>query len=495
MHLSYDSVIFWEKKSIKYLLIPFVLLAFSIVLRLAALFQTSYGNGWDAYFYLIQVKALLTEGSMHSADVSLIYPFLLLFKLFINDYVLAYKIAAAFISGLYVISLYYIACEATQGKKCFTNAILIASFAIFSPTITYMVAQFPKNMLALTIFNFFLLFWLKEKKWAMLLFLVLSFFTHRLTAGIIIIFIVFQMLNKRRIIWLLLILGVLTGLSFLLPGLIKLDDAERFKDVFTLNPQFAAYSFIRLFGMNKISIYWIAEIMVLLIVYVFAFILLMLKPGIVAKNLRKSLFILAIICLLLLFPFFRFDINGPAFRFFLSFMVIVPLFMLVIAVDKGKTIKIIMISLLFVASLFSFKSYNPLKFDPPYGSYQKIAEVTLNYLQNKKCEIVIAHKGLAEYITFTKGIDVLPWQPESRYDIVQTFRISSGISSTDFRYYLKKEEMDSIKKAGIDYFILPETIWQAFTEKVKQNDELGLLKIIYSDKNPYRVRPDYLLKK
>jgi len=132
--------------------------------------------------------------------------------------------------------------------------------------------------------------------------------------------------------------------------------------------------------------------------------------------------------------------------------------------------------------------------DPPYKTYFKITEKTALLLKNKNFDIIVAHKGLAEYFTFITGIDALPWQPESKYTIEKTWRISSGISFSDFRYYLKEEETDSIKKVGIDYFLLHETLWQRFIAKIKQNDEMNLMKTVCSDQNPYKLRPAYLLK-
>jgi len=481
-------------KLLKVFLLPILLVVMSFVIRLIALLQTDFGNGWDAYFYLIQIKALLTEGRMHSNDVSLIYPYLLLVKLVIPDYIIAYKSAIALMSGFYVLSLYLLAKVVLTDKNNYINALFIASFALFSPTITYMASQFPKNLLGLVLFNFFLIYWIKDKRWAIILFFILTFFTHRLTAGVIFIFVVIQLINKRRFLWMTIIGILLILLSFVLPGIIHIYDIERFRDILSTNLQFAPLSFIKLLGIDKVGYYWIAEIIVLFVILMITIVSLIFYRQHIKPYLQKFYFILIFISFVLLFPYYKFDFNGPALRFFLSFLCIAPLFLLFISEKISKSIKIAFICILSVSSLVSYRTYSPKKLDPPYKIYSKITEKTALLLKNKDFDIIIAHKGLAEYFTFTTGIDALPWQPESKYLIEKTWRISSGISINEFNYYLTTEVTDSIKKVGIDYFLLTESLWQRFIILIKQRDDFNLMKTVYSDRNPYKVRPAYLMK-
>ncbi len=481
-----------KNKNYLVFILPILLVIMSFVIRLIALLQTDYGNGWDAYFYLIQTKAILTEGNMHSKDISLIYPYLLLFKLIIPDYILAYKTAVALISGFYVLSLYLLAKQVSVDKNSYINALFIAAFALFSPTITYMASQFPKNLLGLVLFNFFLVFWLKDKRWIILIFFLLTFFTHRLTAGIICIFALIQLLNRRRLLWMLIIGVILFSLTLVLPGIIHFYDIERFRDVFSFNLQFAPFSFTNLIGFEKIGYYWMAEMIVLFLFLSITIISLIFYRQHIEPYLQKFYFTLILISFVLLFPFFKFDINGPALRFFLTFLCIAPVFIPFLSEKMNKTFKMGLVFLLIITSLFSYLTYSPKNMDPPYYLYNKITERTRLLLKNKTFDIVVAHKGLAEYFTFTSGIDALPWQPESKYPIDKTWRISSGISLSGFRYYFKEDVTDSINKIGIDYFLLPESLWQRFIRQVKLKDDLNLMQIVYSDKNPYRVRPDYL---
>jgi len=490
--------ILWNKYQMivfRNFLLPLLLFAVSFIFRYIALLQTDYGNGWDAYYYLIQIKALLTEGSMHSQDFSIIYPFILLFKIFISDFIIAYKVAASTISGLYVLSLYLISKEVTKDKNNYLNYILVTAFALFSPTITYMASQFPKNLLGLVMLNFFLLFWIKDKRWAIILFFLLTFFTHRLTAGIICIFVVFQLFYKRRFIWLGITLIAIFVLSYFLPGLIHFYDIERFSNTFSVKPQFAPLSFIQLTGIEKISYFWIAEIIISILFFLTAIVTILFYRNHIRTFLKKFFLLIILICIVLLFPFFIFDFNGPAFRFFLTFLCIYPLFILIINDKIHNVIKISFTGILIIASFFSFRSYSPEKFDPPYNTYEQLIIKTTTLLKDKKPDIIIAHKGLAEFFTYSTGMDALAWQPESRFSLEKTWRISSGISMSDYKFYLNQELTDSIKKVGIDYFLLPETIWQEFVNYVEENDALQLTNIVRSEKNPYKIRPAYLKKR
>jgi hypothetical protein len=52
----------------------------SALLRFRALSVTPFANGWDSYFYLVQLKSWVEQGRMHSPEASLFYPYLRLFQ-------------------------------------------------------------------------------------------------------------------------------------------------------------------------------------------------------------------------------------------------------------------------------------------------------------------------------------------------------------------------------------------------------------------------------
>ena len=69
------------------------------LLRWLAFAQTPFANGWDSYFYLIQLKSWIETGHMHSPEASLIYPLMRCCVWLTGDYVSGYKLCAAGLAG------------------------------------------------------------------------------------------------------------------------------------------------------------------------------------------------------------------------------------------------------------------------------------------------------------------------------------------------------------------------------------------------------------
>ena len=127
------------------------LMTLTFIQHLWTFVQTPYVTGWDGYFYLIQAKAIIEEGSMHSSDSSLIYPLLVVLVQVFGDYILTFKVLTALIVSLIVGVSYQLGAEISQKKEI---GLLLAVWFVFSPHLTYVAAQFPKNILG---FLFFLL--------------------------------------------------------------------------------------------------------------------------------------------------------------------------------------------------------------------------------------------------------------------------------------------------------------------------------------------------
>ncbi len=72
----------------------------SFLLRLASLNQTPFANGWDSYFYLIQLQSLAEKGQMHSEEWTILYPLLCLLNL-IFDYVMATKVLSSLLAACF----------------------------------------------------------------------------------------------------------------------------------------------------------------------------------------------------------------------------------------------------------------------------------------------------------------------------------------------------------------------------------------------------------
>jgi len=246
-----------------------VLALLSVVIRFKALQQTTFGNGWDAYFYLIQLKSWIEEGSMHTADQSLIYPLLRLVNYWAGDYVLAYKMTAALLAGLATFAIFQVA---LRWSKSLSIALLIGSISLFSPHLTYFAAQYPKNLLGLVLLFFFLGSRKEKRTYESVVYLIIGFFCHRLTFGVAMIFglawLILEYFSLKKVA-ILLSLGLLfLVLSYLIPGLPNLTDFERFGGLLSSEFQFAPYSFIQTFGTeDRISELWLGEIIIATLIY------------------------------------------------------------------------------------------------------------------------------------------------------------------------------------------------------------------------------------
>ncbi len=475
---------------------PGLILAFlSMALRFKALQQTSFVNGWDGYFYLVQLKSWIEEGAMHSADQSLIYPLMRGVHWFSNDYVLTYKLTAALIAGLVTFGVFHVA------KRWSGNlyiAILLGSISLFSPHLTYFAAQFPKNLLGFAFLLFFMASLEGSSKKTPYVWLLLCFFGHRLTFGVALIFggiwVAAKHLSIKKIALLLASLGILFILSLLIPGLPNLSDFQRFDGLLSWNFQFAPYSFVETFGTdNRISHFWMAEIIVAVVIY-FLCISFLFQKG--KRWLVWTLFGLSTF---LLFPFYTWDLTGMAYRFFLLYVLLAPLFIpLLLKLEKSKTNKasLLFITILFMlGSIYSWRSYHPEKHDAAYKKYAKLTSNTLKYLDSTNTDLVISHNALAEYFTFTTGIDAMPWNPEYEIETTKLWRIATDIRASEMQYYLNEDDMESVHKIGIRYFLMPEYLWQKIlSEATKKGDDF-LLEKLNTWRNPHRIRPGFLLKK
>ena len=476
-------------------LLPFataaLLLFASFLLRWLALGQTPYGNGWDAYFYLVQLKAWLEEGSMHSQDLSLIYPYMLLFKAFIADYVLAYKAGAAFLAALFSLSVFALAYK-LSGRR-YAPALVLGAFTLFSPELTYFAAQYPKNLLGL-LFLLWLMYVADNWKLALLL-LLLGFFGHRMTALLGMGYIAtYYLLRFGKLRPLLIVAGI--GLAFLalgilLPGLLSFYDWERLEGFLSPQPQLLLLSFQDTLSAAAFSPFWQAELWLSGFFLVVALAYLLYRKAWQAREMA-----LILLALLLIFPFYSWSTEGIAFRFVQVFILLSPLLLIPLLAqleNAQRKVFSLMAALLAVLALFSWKSYEPVRHDPPYALYRYITGRALHALKGEEAELVIAHKGLAEFFTFSSGLDAMPWEPEYAIAPEKLWRISAGFEKQELVYALGQEG-SKMWALGMDYTLLPESSWQQILKQWQQEENKELLEEAQSWRNPFTQRPAYLLK-
>lgn len=487
-----------------------VLLSFG--LRLCVFQETPYVTGWDGYFYLIQVQSLLETGAMHTTDSSLIYPFLLVWVKLIGDYVLAFKVVAALLSSVFVGLTCWLG---WRFSKRWEVALLLGSWFVFSPHLTYFAAQYPKNLLGLIFFLGLMLvlsfFEKSPRKYSILILfsmLILNYFGHRMTfvcsVGLLVAWSIFRWFNWK---WWLgsLVVGVgfiLT--SSLFSGVLNLSDLDRFDGMFTLELQFAVWSFYQSFSeVNLLSFSWKFEI--------FSNVILLVSAGLyIAKqwflgdykedtnidvSFDWSLFYANLLLVYgLLFPFFKWSLVGFSYRLVLVFFLITPIVTIFIAKEFSKKILIGLSFILVSSSFYSIQSYQPKKHDAPYLTYEKATKKTLQKIPATSIELLIAHNSLAEYFTFTTHIDALPWLPEYTIDSTQLWRIATDIRPNQLEYYLTPQQQKLTHRLTVQYFLIREDVWQFFLKEVKKDNDIGLLNELQTWRNPHCIRPGFLLK-
>ncbi len=467
-----------------------VIFLISFILQFIALNQTPFANGWDGYYYIMQAYTFIEKGAMRSPDYSLIYPYYITLSYLARDYILAFKIGSAVLSGTLTVSAFFISKKLTN--NIFTS-FLVGAFFIFSPTFYYFTAQFPKNLLGV-IFFLWLLYFLAERKliWTGVFFL-LGFMAHRMIAGISVIILLIGFLKGFKFKLLLPFVALALLIAFLLPGIIHIADFERFSNLISESLYIPPLQLIDFFGWSKMSIVWKVETILLYIAFL-VFLVIKLFKFIKTKKIDDASKFLITTLMVLSLPIYTFTKASIGFRFYLAFNLIAVLAIPYLVKLFPNYIKISLIGCLIVLSAFSFKSYNPNKFDPPYGSYFITMDNVNSYLKDKEAELIIAHQALAQIVIIYSDYDATNWQPidSTKYETV--WRITSNVKYYYFKKYLDEEDLINLKHLQGEYYLLREDKWQKFYKKILDLDNYDLVKKI-GLWNPVKPKPEYLLKR
>lgn len=471
-----------------------VFFTLSAGLRFLALAQTPYANGWDGYFYLEQVKSLIERGHLHSPDTTLIYPYLAALSLFTSDYILALKIGVALLSGALTVSVYLLARTLSGNAQ---PAALLAALSVFSPTHTFLAAQFPKNLMAMVAFHFFLLAVLNRRAvWATLFFLLI-FLTHRLLVGVSILFIVFTFVVAGRMKPLLLLAlaagALLVPLSIFSAGTLHISDLARLNDLFSLTPNFPPFAFIETLGSEKVSALWQAELFGAVLTCT-GFIAFSAMPFLRRQYFHRFYLTIALLCSVLAFPFFKFDLIGAAYRFFPVFVLIAPL--LLVPLLERLTLRQSRVFVIFFIGLawFSKEAYQPRLFDADYARYEGMTKRVSERLKLKPVELVVAHKGLAEFYAFTTGVDAMSWLPEPNFDKTRVWRIAADVEPFEIVAVLGDSASPAPEQLNLSYVLVREDVWQALMQRVSEGEDEELKGRVFSWQNPSAMRPNFLMR-
>lgn len=445
----------------------------SSILHFHFLNQSEFATGWDSYFYIIQIKSFFEEGKMHSNDVSLIYPFYFCLYFLIENYELSFKIGSALLVGLYTLSLFSVGLEKSK-----STAFLLVSWSLASPHLTYFSSQYPKNLLGLCFFIFFIYF-LQKRNWKFsILFFILNIFAHRMSIFLCMIslgvFLLSQIKNKKFLLLIPILLTLVLFIGFFFKGILNIHDFERFNGILSSKPSFIFHQFLEIFNFSTL---WKSELIILLLIAIFV----LFKRG---KNDIEKM-ILSIF-LIFIFPFYHCTLDNLIFRLCMALFLLLPLLLPLIFTKKSHIYTIAFS--LFIISFFSASSYVPKKHDPPYLKYQRMCKK----LPKKDIELIIVHKGFAEYLTFYTGIDALPWQVEYKVNSEKLWRIVHKIDYQYFVYHLK--DSPNYQRLSFDYTLIREDFWQELVKKMENENDKMYLEHTKKWYNPHVIRPQYLLK-
>ncbi|MBV6443587.1 MAG: hypothetical protein EPGJADBJ_05369 [Saprospiraceae bacterium] len=506
----------------------------SAMFRLWALSQTSYANGWDAYFYLVQLKSLEETGSMHSPEASLFYPYLRLFYWITGEYVPALKTGTAILAGAFTATVFWMAGHRASNRY----ALPFTVWSLFSPHLTYFAAQYPKNLFGLVLLVAFIgsLDRLTLSRSSVfgragilpVLLLVFNYFGHRLTFALAVIYLTFWMIARHKQVFSLkkllhaaIAICLFLTIGRIFPGLFHIVDFGRLSGVLSWAPQFAPYSFVRYFGPERISGWWMAEVAAvtgcwLLVVGCWLLVVgcrlpvagcrlvhrpRLLNPQSPIPNPQspirnpQSSNALPALCSLLLFPFLEWTFTGVAWRFFLVFVLLTPLLVIDFQFDKRMRSGLIFAAVLLCCSFFSWKSYDPELHDPGYARFEAITDRSRQVLEEKNAVLVIAPNALSEFFTFTTGTDAMPWLPEYAVDSSRLWRIATNVQMQTLRYYAGEADADLITALGYRYFLLPEHVWQRAIWQAKAENDKDFLAGALGWPNPSQIRPAWLLQR
>ncbi len=472
------------KKRETYIL--FSVFVYSFILQYFSLSKTEFANGWDSYFYLVQVKSYLEEGSMVSSRISLFYPFIICIKFFISDYVIAWKVSATITAALFPILVFHLI--KAFGKENNIAYVGIA-IAVISPHLYYFTAQYTKNMFGVDMLFLFLIFLYRNKYYWILPGLILTILTHKLCGGLAFIsLIIWLVLNANKRLLIISGAGLIIGFTIMVlaPIVFDVSDLYRQTNILTGNLQFTLLNFFSDFK-GRLNILWKAEFVLSFVFAVASTILIFYKKD------KLRLLLIPVLILLLNLPFLNWELQGYSFRMFMLTPFFLPLLAAIsIPTWFNKRISVIISLLILSLSYFSVKTYIPEKHDPPYKKYQIITHRLRNNEAFDKMELVIAHKALAEFIKFTTNKDAMSWLPEYEIDSTKLWRVAV-IERPILEFYQLPDHKKSISRLAMNYVLLPEWHWQCILSGIKKNDS-ALYYEINNWQNPSSIRPDFMKK-
>ncbi len=485
------------KASHQYKILFFVSVVVGLFTHCYHLTLTEHPSGWDGYYYVMQLHSWWEHGQMQSPDSSLIYPFLSVFRVFSDDYVVVVKLGVVVLVVLFIVSCVLIGGVGRQEKQW---SWLLVFLLVMSPSLTFVAAQYPKNLLGF-IFLIWCLRHLTERRFLLaVLFFLLTFFTHRMTAGLAVLFvpIILYQYSHKLFFWATSVMILTTlAVTIFLPGLLHWTDLSRFQGEFSMEPGFAPLTFPDLWNW-KLSFWWFLEIALHFILVLALLIRLVRSKQLLSFH--KFTVLLFWIQVVLLFPFFNMEAGSVGYRFYLISLLLTPLLAMAVLRERNIRLPVILSILLILCAVFSYRAYDISLFNPDYNLYSKVADNVIKHMDvlytqlesEEKPDLIVAHQGIAELIIIKSDIDALNWSPSSSKDPRLVWRVVAGLRKYDFVSHLDERDMERIVRLDVNYYLVPEIIWNKMKISVRKAKDNELLSRMSDWRNPSEERPQFL---
>ncbi|TGL19038.1 hypothetical protein EHQ46_14640 [Leptospira yanagawae] len=461
---------------------------FIVGIQLSVQMSSRFAFGADGYYYAAQVNSYVTKGRFFSPDSSPILYGLVAFSKFGSDIVLTNKIFVSILVG----SLFLVATRlAYHLTNQFVLSICFGVLFISSSYIPHFSFNFIKNLGGLFFFILFLteLFTFDpldtKRKWKQYLrifvFFVLVFFSHKITAGIAICFLIpwiLKQIHWNQYLSLFLAFGTLVtiiGFSFLFPNTLHWNDL---KVVIGENLEFQFLS----------PFYQYSKLYPEFLIEQFLFFLSPICYLINRKDLnqkQKTFYDqMLVLYIFLSLPIFSYTAFSFPFRIFL--LIFIPgcfLYLPLLSKIQSQW-KLSFLCLL----LFPYQIYTMVRGKEFNNQDYKLYSIILPLFQFPKNTLIIVHQGFDYFICFNKAGDAFHFLPEEKHKDRPIYRIAYGVSATEYNLYLPKER--KIQYLPGFYSVLEEKTWQEFLQNLPDDSKDRIL----DWRNPNTHRTETMLR-
>jgi hypothetical protein len=466
---------------------------FAFCVYLVALGVWKGPAGFDVYYYALQTASLVRGGELLFSDSSAVYGALYLLNRVIRNPL----VSAAVLSALSLALIYscFLIIAFRKGASLYT--VSLAGIAVFNPAVFYLLLEFTKNSFAFSLF--FLgytllsgprpdggtggikfqprrpLFWVKSA--AGLACLCVSVLSHRV---MLVLCLLFLLHGGALVLWrgfrgkkagrkALIAAALLAGAAFLVSAILLRSGILERLSYFSFSAprhRLVQFSGARLFPGEHIF-YIFMQVAVF-----FAVPFTVLRK----KQFDKPEFVFALAAWLFLFPFLRFSWNEIGFRL----LILAPLMAAPWLMDLSPRSfsRIAGVILALGSLLFTAEAALRLRSKgPDYAGYARDFAALETLAKGRR---VIAHRGLAGFLWYEKGIrseNFIPPGERERY-----VRLVYAFSPVLLEPYLREGDPYPVV-INETYTLVEEYIWQRFYEERR---DLYFLK---SELNPYLPRP------